>query len=138
VLVIRSETYDRVATDVFAVQDEMARAVVGGALKPRLFALSLANSGAGPVRLLRPLDVAEEGEGLRFPEATRLSIPDGVPPELDEARLLRVQLQRESPKPSGEVPLEPLGVLAMDAPGADTTGSARPSRSPARRASLKT
>jgi TolB-like protein len=39
VLVIWSETYDRVATDMFAVQDEMARAVVGGALKPRLFAL---------------------------------------------------------------------------------------------------
>jgi hypothetical protein len=39
---------------------------------------------------------AEKLERLRPAEPTRLAITDGVPPELDQARLLGIQLQLAS------------------------------------------
>jgi len=58
---------------------------------------------------------AQKAERLRLPESPRPSVAGGVPPELDQARLLRVQLQRELREPLAKVAEEPFGVVAMSA-----------------------
>jgi hypothetical protein len=63
-------------------------------------------------RLRADVREAEEVERLRPTVATRLSF-GGEPSELDQARLLRVQLQRERREPFAQVNLEPLRVLTM-------------------------
>src|ERR1019366_1055743 len=52
-------------------------------------------------------------ERLRLAKPTRCAIPDGVPPELDQPRLLGVQLQPELREPVAKLGPEPLGVLPM-------------------------
>ena len=62
-----------------------------------------------------PADVreAQEVERLRLPEATRLPSLGGEPPELDQPRLVGVQLQAELREPLAKISEEPLGVLTM-------------------------
>ena len=52
-------------------------------------------------------------ERLRLPVAARRSILGGEPPELDQPRLLRMQLQPEPREPVAQVSQEPLGVVSM-------------------------
>ena len=56
---------------------------------------------------------AEELERLRLAEPTGLRDPGGVPPELDQPRLLGIQLQTELREPVAKLRPEPLGVLPM-------------------------
>jgi hypothetical protein len=56
---------------------------------------------------------AEELERLRLAKPTGFSIAGGVPSELDQPRLLGVQLQAELREPVAQVSPEPLGVLLM-------------------------
>ena len=58
----------------------------------------------------------EELERLRLAEATRCTIPSGVPSELDQPRLLGMQLQAELREPFAKLCPEPLGVLPMPKP----------------------
>src|ERR1039458_7997356 len=62
-----------------------------------------------------PADVREpeELERLRLAEPTRCAIPGGVPSELDQPRLLGVQLQTEFREPVAKVSPELLGVFPM-------------------------
>src|ERR1039458_6234227 len=62
-----------------------------------------------------PADVREpeELERLRLAEPTRCAIPGGVPSELDQPRLLGVQLQTEFSEPVAKVSPELLGVFPM-------------------------
>ena len=55
----------------------------------------------------------QELERLRLPVAASGSILGGVPPELDQPRLLRMQLQTELREPVAQIGEEPLGVLTM-------------------------
>ena len=55
---------------------------------------------------------AEEIKRLRLAEPARLP-PGGVPPELDQARLARVQSQGELREPLAKVRQEPLRVTLM-------------------------
>src|SRR5438309_10980367 len=69
-----------------------------------------------PSRLPRlPADMREpkELERLRLAEPTRCAIPGGVPPELDQPRLLGVQLQTEFREPVAKVSPELLCVFPM-------------------------
>ena len=56
---------------------------------------------------------AEEVEGLGLPVAPRSSIAFGKLSELDEPRLVGMQLQGEPRQPLAQLAEEPLGVLAM-------------------------
>jgi len=56
---------------------------------------------------------AEKIERFRPPLAAPGSIPGGVPPELDQSRLLRMQLQTKLREPVTQISQEPLGVLTM-------------------------
>ena len=56
---------------------------------------------------------AEKVERLRPAEATRLPVVGGEPSELDQARLLSLQLQPEPRKPLAQLGLEPLRILTM-------------------------
>jgi len=56
---------------------------------------------------------AEVIERLRFTGTTRLTIRGGVPPELDQPRLVRVQFQPEPREPSTKLVQEPLCVGPM-------------------------
>jgi hypothetical protein len=56
---------------------------------------------------------AEEVEGLRLAQATTFTVAGGEPPELDQARLGRVQRQLEPGESLAELVLEPLRVPAM-------------------------
>ena len=55
----------------------------------------------------------QEVERLRLPVAAPGSILGGVPPELDQPRLLRMQPHAELRESLAEIGEEPLGVLAM-------------------------
>src|SRR5436305_9145671 len=50
---------------------------------------------------------------LRLPVATRLASLGGVPSELDQPRLVRMQFQTESREALAEIGEEPLGVLTV-------------------------
>ena len=65
-----------------------------------------------------PADVreAEETGRLRLPGAPLLPVRGGEPPELDQPRLARVQLQGEPREPVAEVPQELPGVSQMANP----------------------
>jgi hypothetical protein len=56
---------------------------------------------------------AEKAELLRPAKPTRLAIPGGEPTELDQARLLGVELQAELRKPAAKVRPEPLRVITV-------------------------
>ena len=56
---------------------------------------------------------AEKLERLRLAEPTSLAITGGVPPELDQPRLLGVQLQTELREPVAQLSPEPFGVLPV-------------------------
>jgi hypothetical protein len=56
---------------------------------------------------------AQELERLRLPVATRVASFGGIPSELDQPRLVRMQCQAEFREPLAEIGEEPLGVLAM-------------------------
>ena len=56
---------------------------------------------------------AQKLERLRLPKPTRLASFGGEPPELDQPRLLRMQLQPELREPVAQIGQEPLGVLTM-------------------------
>ena len=62
-----------------------------------------------------PADVreAQKPERLRLAKSTRRAIPGGVPSELDQPRLLSVQLQTEFREPVAKLDREPLGVLPV-------------------------
>ena len=62
-----------------------------------------------------PADVreAEKVERLRLPESLRCTMLSGGSPKLDQARLLRMQLQRESSEALAEIPKEPLSLTPM-------------------------
>src|SRR5205807_6990252 len=79
---------------------------------PLLARLTLEREAPLPVL---PADVreAQEVERLRLALSSPLAIPSGIPPELDQARLLGLQLQSELPHPLAQLFLEPLRVLAM-------------------------
>ena len=55
-------------------------------------------------------------ERLGLPEATLCSITGGEPPELDEARLVGMQLQGERREPFAKIMEELLGVTTMRNP----------------------
>ena len=55
----------------------------------------------------------EKVERLGLWETPRLAIPGGVPPELDQPRLLVRQFQVELREPVAEIGEEPLGVVTM-------------------------
>ena len=55
----------------------------------------------------------EELERLRLAEATGLAVTGGVASELDQPRLLGVELQTESREPVTKLSPEPLGVLPV-------------------------
>jgi hypothetical protein len=54
---------------------------------------------------------AEEVERLRFPEAPCPSILGGVPTELDQAGLIRVQFQPERREPLAKLDTEPPSII---------------------------
>ena len=56
---------------------------------------------------------AEELERLRLAEPTGLAVTGGVPSELDQPRLLGIQLQTELREPVAKLSPEPLSVLPM-------------------------
>src|SRR5579862_9743269 len=56
---------------------------------------------------------AEELERLRLADSSPLAVRGGGPPELDQPRLVGVQLQSELREPAAKVGPEPLGVLPM-------------------------
>ena len=62
-----------------------------------------------------PADVreAQKIERLRLGDPAALSVSGGEPSELDQPRLLRMQLQSELREPVAEIGEEPLGVLTM-------------------------
>jgi len=74
-----------------------------------------------------PTDVreAEEVERCRFPESVLLPMCGRVPAELDQARLLGMQFQGESPQPLAEVAQKPLSVRAMLESHNEVVGVAR-------------
>jgi hypothetical protein len=55
-------------------------------------------------------------ERLRFAQIPPLTIPGGVPPELDQPRLVRVQSQPESREPLAKLDQEPPRVLLVVEP----------------------
>ena len=56
---------------------------------------------------------AQELERLRLAETPLLPLLGGEPPELDQARLLGIQLQAELREPVAKVRPEPLSVIPM-------------------------
>jgi len=56
---------------------------------------------------------SQERERLRFPLAPRRPVPDGIPPELDQPGLIRVQFQPEPGEPAAQLFPEPLGVVPV-------------------------
>src|SRR5664279_4201122 len=56
---------------------------------------------------------AKELERLRLAQATRLTIPGGEPPELDQPRLLRRQFQAELREPSAKLREEPVRIVLV-------------------------
>lgn len=67
-----------------------------------------------PLPILRA-DVreAEEGERLRLAETSLLTSLGGKPTELDQPRLLGVQLQEELREPVAQLLVEPFGVIPV-------------------------
>ena len=67
-----------------------------------------------PCLVLRT-DVREtqELERLRLPVAAALPVAGGEPPELDQPRLVRMQLQAELREPVAQIGEEPLGVVSV-------------------------
>src|SRR5260370_41884369 len=89
-------------------------------------ALEGAELGAHPLRVGDPLELeaplpglparvreTEEAERLRLAEATGRSPLGGIPPELDQPRLLGIQLQVERREPAAQIRPEPLSVIPM-------------------------
>src|SRR5450755_613161 len=68
---------------------------------------------SGLPRLPADMREPEELERLRLAEPTRLAVAGGVPPELDQPRLLSIQLQTEFREPVAKVSPELLGVFPM-------------------------
>ena len=68
---------------------------------------------SGLPRLPAYMREPEELERLRLAKPTRLAIPGSIAPELDQPRLLGVQLQTEFREPVAKVTPEPLGVFPM-------------------------
>src|SRR5262245_57482252 len=68
-----------------------------------------------PALTLPPTAVgeAQEVEGFRLARATLLPIPGGEPPELDQPRFLRMQVQAELPETLPQFTQEPLGLVAV-------------------------
>ncbi len=66
----------------------------------------------------------EEVEGLRLTQATSLAIGSRMAAELDEARLVRVQREREPRHALIEVRQEPLGLGLVREAGDDVVGIA--------------
>src|ERR1700677_2337491 len=82
--------------------------------------------GSHPFRVGNPLQLetpclglradmreAKELERLRLANSSPLAVRGGVPPELDQPRLLGVQLQGELGEPAAKVCPEPLGVIPV-------------------------
>src|SRR5512142_2150873 len=82
--------------------------------------------GSHPLRVRDPLELepslpslparvreAQKPERLRLAEPTRLSSLGGEPSELDQPRLLGVQIQTELREPVAKVRPEPLGVTPV-------------------------
>ncbi|MGH8904815.1 MAG: hypothetical protein ACRDYA_24810 [Egibacteraceae bacterium] len=62
------------------------------------------------LRLGADVGEAEEVERLRLADTPHRSRPDGVPPELDQPRLVRMQLQTELREPLAEIGQELLRI----------------------------
>ena len=71
---------------------------------------------------------AEELERLRLPKPARRSSLGGEPSELDQPRLVRMQLQPELREPVAQISQEPLGVLTMLKARQEVVGVPRPAR----------
>jgi hypothetical protein len=56
---------------------------------------------------------AQEIERLRLAQAAACPVPGGVPPELDQPRLARVQFQPELREPAAQLVQEPVSVLPV-------------------------
>jgi hypothetical protein len=56
---------------------------------------------------------AQEIERLRLAGPARFPVPGGVPPELDQPRLARVQFQSELRGPAAQFVQEPFSVLLI-------------------------
>ena len=95
-----------------------------GKFRPHPFrdGLALAPEPSSP---RQPTDVgeAEEIERLGFPDAPSPPVPGGVPPELDQPGLVRMQLQTELREPLAEIGEKPLRVLLILEPYAIYAGS---------------
>ena len=63
-----------------------------------------------------------KSERLRFALSPRGPVPGSVPPELDQSRLVRVQLQPEPREPLVKVAQEPLRILLVLEPDGDVVG----------------
>ena len=66
--------------------------------------------------------MTQEVERLRFALSPRGPVLGGVPPELDQSRLVRVQLQPEPGEPLMKVAQEPLRILLVLEPDGDVGG----------------
>src|SRR5512142_1229614 len=71
-----------------------------------------------PQMCVKPREI----ERLRLPGAPLLPVRGGEPPELDQPRLARVQLQGEPREPLAEIPQELPGVSQMLEPGDEVVG----------------
>jgi hypothetical protein len=71
-------------------------------------------------------------ERFRLPEPTALPVTDSEPPELDQPRLLRMQLQPELREPLAKISQEPLGVLTILKAGHVVIGVAHENDIPSR------
>jgi len=67
---------------------------------------------------------AEKLERLRLAEPTSLAVTGGVPSELDQARLLGIQIQTELREPVAKLSPEPFGVLPILKPHHEVIGPA--------------
>ena len=64
-------------------------------------------------RLRADVREAEESERFRLAQAAPLAVASSEPPELDQPRLLRCQLQTEPREPATKVVKEPLRIVLM-------------------------
>src|SRR5215510_5017007 len=79
-----------------------------------------------PARRGLRADVREpqETERLRLTQTSRLPSPGGVPPELDQPRLVRVQFQPEPRQPFTKLDQEPLRILLILEPNDEVVSPA--------------
>jgi len=68
----------------------------------------------------------EEGERLRLTQTPRPTTFGGVPPELDQPCLVRVQFQSEPREPLAKRAKEPVGVVPMLKPEREIVSLCRP------------